>query len=167
MGTLILRPKQFFLPVWPRIAVGRLKFHMWHTPPPPYSLEPLKVWSKLGINKGTLLLRPLYFFVPTVNLFAVGFLELHTWQSFPLQHNGCKFHPNRIVTKLLYSSGRNSLSSLCPQALQRGDWNVSHPHMRHKECKFGGNRAVKKCTLLKWPKKIFRPYLAWHFSGVM
>jgi hypothetical protein len=60
-ATLLLRPKQFFVRIYPRIVVGRLKDATWHFLRLRYKQCKLG-WSG-SVMKGTLLLMPTQFFV--------------------------------------------------------------------------------------------------------
>jgi hypothetical protein len=165
-GTLLLRPKQFSVPISPRFATRWLKQHMWH--PSSFSRSTARL-VEMGQYKGHCALEAFIFFVLTSCIFSAGLLELYVWHSFPLQRNHCKFGPNRIVRKLLYSSGRNSFSSLCPQALQLGDWNITRdcPPYEPQRVQVLWKSSSKEVQFTEVAEKIFRPYLASHCSWVM
>jgi hypothetical protein len=72
-GSLLLMPKQFFVPVGPSVPAGWLKHHMWH------SVHMLDNQWRFGWNravtKGTLLTMAKQFFVRILQHIGAGWLK--------------------------------------------------------------------------------------------
>jgi hypothetical protein len=121
-GTLLLRPKQFFVPISPRIETRWLQHHIWH-----YILmrhKQYKFGRTRAVMKGSLLSRPNQFFVPISPRIAAGWLKRHTSHSLPMLHNQWKFGGNRaIANNTLLWRPKQFFASISPRIA--GGW---HKH---------------------------------------
>jgi hypothetical protein len=96
-GTLTFRPKQFFVRICPRIAVGWVKYATWH------SLRMCYEQGKLGwchsVNKGTLPLGRKQFFIRISPRISVVWYKYETWHSLRMRYVQCKLGLNPWAMK--------------------------------------------------------------------
>jgi hypothetical protein len=96
-GTLLLRPKQFFVRISPRITVGSLSNTTWYSLYMRYKQCDLG-WSQ-SVMKGTFLVMPRQFFVLISPRITVGSLSDTTWYVLPMRYKQCNLGWSRWVMK--------------------------------------------------------------------
>jgi hypothetical protein len=87
-GTLLLRPKQFFVRISPRIAVGSLSNATYYSLRMRYKQRKLR--SIRLVMKGTFLLRSKEFIVRVFPRNAVGSLSNTAWYCLRMRYKLCK-----------------------------------------------------------------------------
>jgi hypothetical protein len=98
-AALLLKPKQLYVSISPRVAAGWLEHAMWHYIPMRHNQG--RFGQSRAVKKGTLLLRPKQFSFSITPRISGWWFKLHTWRSLPIRHNQCKFGRNRAVKATL------------------------------------------------------------------
>jgi hypothetical protein len=163
-GTLLLSPKQFSVPVSPRIAAGWLTHNIWHSLYTWYNR--CKFGQNRSVAKGTLLLKPKQFPMPISTRIKAGILKHHTSQPMLLATIVPSLVEIGQKRRALYSWERKFFVRLATHC--SGVTHTSHLALP--------THALQ--SMLVWSKSVsneghftlvaetvFRPYLASHFSG--
>jgi hypothetical protein len=154
-GTLLLRPKQFFDPISPRIAARWLALT-------PYVVRPVQGWSKSGSNEGHFILKAKRVFRP--------YLASHCsrlTQTSQAALPASLPQPEQVWSKSKNNGGHFTLEvktvfDLSRLGLRWGDWNNTRGtlYAYDKPVQFWSKSGRIEGNFTLQAQKVSRPYLA-------
>jgi hypothetical protein len=139
-GTLLVRPKRFFVPISPPIVAGWLKHNSWQS----HSIRQnqFKFGQNRPATKGTLLLWQKEFFVAISTTIISGRLKRHMWHSL-------NSHYKRVASLVEIGQWRRELHYCIGNSFSSPSWLLLHQGDSNVTCVTPNTRTIISAFLSK------------------